>query len=498
MALDGGGSVESSVRGGASEVDRQSSGRASGPDGARGSDGGGVAIDRAVDGARARAALGSPEARATLSEAAGRIDGGDEPGSAVGAAIGATSASSRPSFEPALGGLQAQPPGAMPPAALTLAQDAAPRAGAGPTPGLPDPEAPFDPTPPPDTFMQRLREGVASDLGRTVGAAQAAAGWVADMVGGAAAAVETGYEAVVTGIEAATGWIGDEHARRQRDDLAARAEGLRAAAEELLSDPEGVARAFAASYEARFEQADALEAAYRSGHADLSAFREAERIRAEAGAELAILGVETAAVAAAGAGAIMKGLRAARLADRLDGPTPLAMAMATAERARIGTEVVEELIAQPGRREPFGAPEVEARISTEVMRRTPGTATGAGQPVGADWIRAAIAEGRGAPIPDRIAEGLEGGEFADFRGFREAFWREVAADPELAGQFNTSNQARMRNGRAPRAPIQEQVGARMGFELDHIQRLRDGGAVYDMDNLRVMTPRAHIERHGHD
>ena len=363
MALDETGGAGGAERGGASRADRQPPERAPGPDGARGSDGGGgVAIDRAADGARARDALGSPEARATLSEAAGRIDGGDEPGSAVGAAIGTVPASSAPSSGLALGGLQAQPPGAMPPAALTLAQDAAPRAGAGPTPGLPDPEAPFDPTPPPDTFMQRLREGVASDLGRTMGRAQAAAGWVGDMVGGAAAAVEAGYEAVVTGIEAATGWIEDEHARRQRDDLVARAEGLRAGAEELLGDPEGVARAFAASYEARYAQADALEAAYRGGHADLSAFREAERIRAEASAELAILGVETAAVAAAGAGAIMKGLRAARLADRLDGPTPLAMAMATAERARETATAIERLEAAPGRRSQFDVSDVDDEL----------------------------------------------------------------------------------------------------------------------------------------
>ena len=173
---------------------------------------------------------------------------------------------------------------------------------------------PYEPTPPPDTVLQRLREGVASTAGRTVGGAQALGGFAADMVGGGAAVVEKGYEAAVAGVEAATDWISDDHAQRQRAGLDARTDAFIEAAEEVLSDPIGVATAIAGGFEARYAQADALEAAYRSGHGDLSVYREAERIRAVADMELTILGVETAAVAAGGTG--RRGEGAARCAHR--------------------------------------------------------------------------------------------------------------------------------------------------------------------------------------
>ena len=104
----------------------------------------------------------------------------------------------------------------------------------------------------------------------------------------------------------------------------------------------------------------------------------------------------------------------------------------------------------------------------------------------------------GAPIPSQIAEKLGGREFATFDKFREAFWQEVAADPDLAGQFNRSNQTRMQSGLAPRAPVAETVGGRRSFEMDHRNPLSQGGSVYDSDNLQVMTPRAHIEKTRND
>ena len=44
-------------------------------------------------------------------------------------------------------------------------------------------------------------------------------------------------------------------------------------------------------------------------------------------------------------------------------------------------------------------------------------------------------------------------------------------------------------------PESERVGERERFELHHIKRVTDGGAVYDIDNLRVVTPKHHIEIH---
>ncbi len=352
----------------------------------------------------------------------------------------------------------------------------------------------FEPTPPERSVMQGLREAVAERVGAALGTAQAAGGWAADMAGGVAAVAEAGYEAAVSGVEAATGWIDDGHAARQRADLEARAEGLKQAAAELVGNPEGVARAVAEAYEARFEAADALERAYRSGHADLSALTEAARIRAEARTELGILGVETAAIAAGGAGAVAKGLRAARLADRFADATPVALAMATADRARDTVRAVEDLATAPGRTGQFGAADVAAWVDTDLARRTPGTATGTGVRIEGDWLRGSVRTGTGAPVPDRIAARLAGQEFADFRSFREAFWKEVAADPELAAGFSASNRISMAQGRAPFAPVTEHVGQRRVFELHHVKALYRGGQVYDIDNIQVMTPRAHIEK----
>ena len=97
-----------------------------------------------------------------------------------------------------------------------------------------------------------------------------------------------------------------------------------------------------------------------------------------------------------------------------------------------------------------------------------------------------------------MAERLAAREFPTFDAYRAALWKEVAADPALAGQFNERNIERMVDGKAPFSPPGEQVGGRKRFELDHIDQLQHGGAVYDADNLRVVTPRAHIERHRDD
>jgi hypothetical protein len=141
--------------------------------------------------------------------------------------------------------------------------------------------------------------------------------------------------------------------------------------------------------------------------------------------------------------------------------------------------------------------DMDQAIILENRRYEPGVATGQGQPVGADWMRQGVING-GAPIPEQIADRLRDREFASFDTFREAFWQEVAADRDLASQFNSQNRSRMASGLAPRAPVSEHVGDRASFELDHIEALFRGGEVYDADNLQVMTPAAHIEKTRND
>ncbi|MHC8300058.1 S-type pyocin domain-containing protein [Pseudomonas sp. ZS1P83] len=127
-------------------------------------------------------------------------------------------------------------------------------------------------------------------------------------------------------------------------------------------------------------------------------------------------------------------------------------------------------------------------------RDDPGVATGFGQSVSGIWLGAA-ARGEGAPIPSQIADQLIGKEFANFHSFREAFWKAVAADKSLSAQFNATNLRFMRKGSAPFPIAKDQYGGRVKFELHHRIEIAQGGAVYDMENIVVMTPRQHILVH---
>ncbi|VVN77325.1 S-type pyocin domain-containing protein [Pseudomonas fluorescens] len=127
-------------------------------------------------------------------------------------------------------------------------------------------------------------------------------------------------------------------------------------------------------------------------------------------------------------------------------------------------------------------------------RDDPGVATGFGQPISGVWLGEA-ARGAGAPIPSQIADHLRGREFSNFHRFREAFWRAVAADTNLKQQFSESNLVKMRNGAAPYPGRSDQAGGRRKFEIHHEIEIAKGGAVYDMENLLVLTPTRHIEIH---
>ncbi|MDO1712174.1 HNH endonuclease, partial [Proteus mirabilis] len=101
----------------------------------------------------------------------------------------------------------------------------------------------------------------------------------------------------------------------------------------------------------------------------------------------------------------------------------------------------------------------------------------------------------GAPIPDRIADKLRGKKFKNFDDFRKQFWEEVSKDPELAKQFNPGNLGNIKKGKSPVVRESERAGARERFELHHDKPISQGGGVYDMDNLRVTTPKRHIDIH---
>ncbi|AIL61983.1 S-type pyocin domain-containing protein [Pseudomonas alkylphenolica] len=128
------------------------------------------------------------------------------------------------------------------------------------------------------------------------------------------------------------------------------------------------------------------------------------------------------------------------------------------------------------------------------VRGAPGVVTGVGQDVTGIWL-AGAGVGLGSPVPTRIADQLRGLEFSSFDAFRKAFWQAIAADPELSRQFKSRNLSDMAKGFAPAAPKSEHVGKRISFELHHVELIKDGGAVYDVDNLRAVTSKHHIDIH---
>lgn len=101
----------------------------------------------------------------------------------------------------------------------------------------------------------------------------------------------------------------------------------------------------------------------------------------------------------------------------------------------------------------------------------------------------------GSPLPSQIADKLRGREFNSFDSFRRAVWSEVGKEETLSNQFRGNNKKALNKGYSPFTPEAEQVGGRIRYELHHITPIKDGGAVYDIDNISVLTPKQHIELH---
>lgn len=146
-----------------------------------------------------------------------------------------------------------------------------------------------------------------------------------------------------------------------------------------------------------------------------------------------------------------------------------------------------------------GYPSDEELPSPGVMdvRTTPGIASGYGTRSSGTWL-GEQARGEGAAIPSEVADLLRGQSFGSFDRLREAIWRAAAADSELSKQFTRVNIAQMKAGKAPHAQSADQVGERKKFEVHHKQWIVNGGSVYDLDNLVILSPKKHIEIHKPD
>ena len=53
----------------------------------------------------------------------------------------------------------------------------------------------------------------------------------------------------------------------------------------------------------------------------------------------------------------------------------------------------------------------------------------------------------------------------------------------------------MQDGYAPKARKRDHAGKKRSFEIHHVNLVSEGGEVYNVDNLRVNTPKNHIEIH---
>jgi HNH endonuclease. len=74
-------------------------------------------------------------------------------------------------------------------------------------------------------------------------------------------------------------------------------------------------------------------------------------------------------------------------------------------------------------------------------------------------------------------------------------WLEVSKYPELSKQFSRGNLDAMREGNAPTGLsdgyYQGPTRLIKKYEIHHIKPIEDGGGVYDIDNLRIVTPKLH-------
>jgi hypothetical protein len=133
-------------------------------------------------------------------------------------------------------------------------------------------------------------------------------------------------------------------------------------------------------------------------------------------------------------------------------------------------------------------------VYKESPRNESGIVTGNGEDVTGRWLEAAGKE-LGSPVPSQIADKLRGREFSSFDGFRKAFWTEVSKDPELIKQFRPGNRGNLKSGNAPIAIPSEWYGEVKRYEIHHIEEIQHGGAVYDVDNMRIVTPKNHKRIH---
>jgi hypothetical protein len=138
-------------------------------------------------------------------------------------------------------------------------------------------------------------------------------------------------------------------------------------------------------------------------------------------------------------------------------------------------------------------------VQAALRRASPGVAFGAGglSDVTGVWLRGT--SGNVGLMPGQIARKLEGRQFTSFADFRQKFWLAVGEDEALLSQFTKSNQALIKQGKAPFVVADQVTGRGRNdrvYNLHHIVPIEEGGDVYDLNNIRIAAPRYHDSLHG--
>lgn len=101
-------------------------------------------------------------------------------------------------------------------------------------------------------------------------------------------------------------------------------------------------------------------------------------------------------------------------------------------------------------------------------------------------------EGNAGYVPKEIGEMLEGRSFRNFDHFRSEFWKAVARS-KYAGEFKSADIVLMHRGCAPVAKETQHLGSLDKYVLHHSSPIQRGGEVYDLSNIFIVTPKAHVD-----